>query len=65
MIIRIEDARALGYCSKGMRLFCKKYNINYLAFAQNGIEDSVLLETNDAMAIKVVEKAEEIHGWRR
>lgn len=56
MIINLLDCRETFYCTKGVRLFCKKYNIDYNDFRKNGIDSSVLIETKDSMALKVVEK---------
>lgn len=61
MIIRIQDAKAVLFCSKGVRLFFKKYGLDYADFIKNGIDSDTLLEasSNDSMAKQVVEYA---HG---
>lgn len=51
--------RELGYCNKGGKLLCKKYNLDWNKFILQGVEESVLLELDEAMATKVVEHA---HG---
>lgn len=60
MRITLMDARlaALGkpkYCITGIRLFCKKHNIDFMDFARNGIEASELEKLNDSMANKILE----------
>lgn len=58
----MEHARSVvycngRYCSKGMRKFAEKHNIDYTKFLKEGLDEEILLATNDAMAIKVVEAA--------
>ena len=55
MIITLQDARGFFYCTKGIRLFFKKYNLDYHDFRLNGIEEQTLINTNDSMAIAIVE----------
>lgn len=63
MIITTEHARSIvgpnqkGYCAKGMRLFAKRYNLDFAKFCRDGIDEQVLLDTGDAMALAVVEEA--------
>jgi len=57
MIITLRDCTDLKYCRKGIRLFFKKYNLDYSEFVANGIEAEELLALNDSMANKVVENA--------
>ena len=52
-----SDAMALGYCADGMRKFSKYHNFNYLDFVHNGIPAQLLLDTNDVLALAVVEQA--------
>ena len=55
MRITLMDCREQGYCITGVRLFCKKHDINFMAFARDGIDASILEELNDSMANKIVE----------
>ena len=55
MIITITDCRQAHYCTKGIRLFCKKYSLDYEDFLKNGIEAEKLEALNDSMANKVLE----------
>lgn len=59
MIIRLQDCRQVFYCSRGIRAFCAKYNLDYSSFIKDGIDESVLAALNDSMATKVIEAA---HG---
>lgn len=56
MIIRLIDCREVFFCSRGIRLFCAKYEIDYTDFIKNGIEADKLLSLNDSMANLVVER---------
>lgn len=57
MIITLDHARRMGYCSSGIRLFAKKYKLDLREFCHNGIDESVLISTGDEMAIAIVEEA--------
>lgn len=60
-IITIRDARKLKYCSRGIREFYDRHNLDYSDFIKNGISCNDLLKTGDSMAIKLVEL---VHGRR-
>lgn len=55
MIIWLADCREVFYCSRGIRLFCAKYKLDYASFIKNGIEEEELLALNDSMATRIVE----------
>jgi len=57
MIVYIRDAVEIGYCVKGIKEFCKRYNIDFRDMVKNGIEADILLKIDNAMALKVVEQA--------
>lgn len=59
VIVNMVHCRKLGYCARGIRELCARYNLNYEDFLINGIASDALLEAtnNDAMAIAVVEVA--------
>lgn len=61
MIIWISDCKKVFYCSRGIRLFAVKYDMDYADFIKNGIDSEKLLRltSNDSMAVKIVEHA---HG---
>jgi hypothetical protein len=54
MKIKISDARKLGYCSIGMRRFAEHHNLNWSQFLKEGIDEKILLETNDLLALNLV-----------
>lgn len=60
-IITVRDARRLKYCSRGIREFSGRHNLDYAEFIKNGISCNDLLKTGDSMAIRLVEL---VHGWR-
>ncbi|MFL0802460.1 MAG: hypothetical protein K6L81_01995 [Agarilytica sp.] len=62
MIITLAHQRKFHYCSKGARRFCKRHDLDFLEFVRNGYDESVLLETGDAMAIKLVEFAKNMEA---
>lgn len=62
MKVMLRHGRALGYCTKGIRLFGKKHNLNYLKFIKEGIEAEELEKLNDSMANKMIEVARKENG---
>ena len=52
-----RKAEKRPYCSQGIRIFCKQYNIDYGDFLRNGLDPQVLIDTQDTMALRVVEAA--------
>ena len=65
MKITLAHARSIpcstkyGYCSSGLRKWANLHNINWQEFILNGIDEEILLKTNDAMAIKLVKWVKE------
>ena len=57
VIVYQKDMRALRYCSRGVRAFFKRHELDYSDFLKNGIPAEQLEETGDAMALAVVEVA--------
>lgn len=55
-IIRIEDCRAVRFCSAGLRRFANKHGLDFQDFVRNGI-DSDLLPQNDCMVDEIVAAA--------
>ena len=64
VIVKMEHMRSLRYCSRGVREFFERHQLNYSDFLQNGISGEELLAAsgNDAMAAAVVEVA---HGRKQ
>ena len=54
MRITIQHSRALNHCVKGMQHFCKKYNLDFRAFIKDGIDEQILLDTQDQLGIDLV-----------
>lgn len=48
-----------GFCARGIRQWFLDRNLDYFDFLRNGIDEEVLLNSGDPMAIAVVEQA---HG---
>jgi len=48
-----------AYCRSGVRLFCKKYNLDYNDLRTTGIPSDVLEALGDSMADRVIEAARE------
>lgn len=60
MQITMEHIRAGGGCAWGIRTFFSRYNLDLQAFLRDGgIDSHVLLATGDALAIRVVELAQQ------
>ena len=59
MRVYMRHARALKFCSKGVRAFCKKFNIDFADFIANGIDAQRLIDLNDDQAMKMVELAKQ------
>lgn len=59
MIVRLEDARSLGYCNAGLRAFARRHNLDWRDFVVNGISESELSGIDDAMLQAVVAQARE------
>ncbi len=62
MLVTLQDATngyrgKPQYCRKGIRIFCKKYNLDYDDFRKNGIDSQILININDSMGLKAVEVA--------
>ncbi len=58
-IVRLEHARALGYCARGMRYFCATNGLDWETFLQTGYAASTIEATGDAMAQAVAALARE------
>lgn len=54
-VIRMRDVRAAKMCSGGSRMFFEKHSLDWNAFLKEGILASKLIETNDVLALKIVE----------
>jgi hypothetical protein len=55
--VTLQDARALKYCSRGLRKFSKDHNLDWEVFRSEGISVEELSRCNDAMADALIEEA--------
>ncbi|MES0340691.1 MAG: hypothetical protein ABUK08_00085 [Candidatus Humimicrobiaceae bacterium] len=60
MLVKMYHAKALNYCSNGVKHWCKQNGINYIKFIKIGIEEDIILAVGDGMARRVVETAREM-----
>jgi hypothetical protein len=59
MLVTLQDARALHYCSRGMREFCERHDRSWEDFVKNGIDTEELSKIDDAMVSKLIAQAEQ------
>lgn len=64
-LAKLEHARALGYCSKGIRKWFEGREYSWRDFVAHGVPTEWLRATGDAMAIRVAEEAEKDERQRR
>lgn len=57
LIVRHEDARALGWCNRGLRAFARARGIDWSRFLNEGIPAAELARLDDAMVAQVIEQA--------
>lgn len=55
LLITVDDAASL-YCAWGIRRWFRENRLDLKSFIENGLPASVLLNTGDALAIRVVER---------
>lgn len=58
MIVRHEDAKALGYCNAGLRRWFPRDGVSFDQFRRDGVSTEWLRATGDAMAIRLAEAVE-------
>jgi hypothetical protein len=58
IMARLEHARALGYCARGMRRWFEGRGHTWQEFVTTGVPAEWLRATGDEMAIRVAEQAE-------
>jgi hypothetical protein len=58
VMARLEHARRLGYCARGMRRWFEGREHTWREFVSFGVPVSWLRATGDEMAIRVAEEAE-------
>lgn len=55
MKIYMSDIRNAKMCARGTRAFFMLHGLDFQDFLKNGIDVEIILRTQDAMAIQVVE----------
>ncbi|MCE5420247.1 MAG: hypothetical protein JJ713_05620 [Acidithiobacillus sp.] len=55
---KLEHARSLGYCARGMRRWFAGREYSWQDFITQGVPAAWLRASNDAMALRVAEQAE-------
>lgn len=55
MKIYMSDIRNAKMCARGTRAFFMLHGLDFQDFLKNGIDVEIILSTQDAMAIQVVE----------
>jgi hypothetical protein len=58
VIVRMEHARALDYCARGVRGWCAAHGIDYLAFVREGLPLDDVLALGDELGRRVAEVAQ-------
>lgn len=57
LVITMRHVREAKLCSRGAREFCQNHGIDWSDFLKNGVTESRLESTRDALAYKVLEVA--------
>ncbi|MCW7536703.1 hypothetical protein OOT46_02390 [Aquabacterium sp. A7-Y] len=56
---RLEHARQLGYCARGMRRWFEGRERTWAEFVEQGVPAEWLRASGDAMAVRVAQQAEQ------
>ncbi|WKB50849.1 hypothetical protein [Eleftheria terrae] len=65
MIAKLEHARQLGYCARGMRRWFDGRERSWAEFVEHGVPARWLRESGDALAKRVAEQAEQVAAEER
>lgn len=57
--INIEDFRKYKICTKGLRKFCMRHNIDWATLIKDGIDHQVFINTGDGFAFRVINEIKE------
>lgn len=55
--------KALGYCNRQMRVWCKEHDISWRTLAREGIDADVLLALDDSSMAQAAVAFAESTGW--
>lgn len=58
MIVTWNQAKELGYCSMGIRRWCRARGLDHLRFVREGVSVEWLRQQGDAMANRLADYAE-------
>lgn len=70
LVITVDHLRHLrnivgkGYCVKGSRAWAERHGIDFDKFVREGVPASVLVATQDALALELVRVAQEEENGR-
>ena len=56
-IVGIQHLRAAGLCSRGARIWCQRFELNYMRFVREGYPASVIESKGDALGNRVASMA--------
>lgn len=62
ILLHPHHIRQGGYCMRGARAWCERYNINYTQFVLHGIDVEIIEANGDAFAMHVCQLAREEHA---
>ena len=57
VMIRMCHARALGYCARGVRMWCQRHGVDYMRLLGDGVPADEVLAVGDEFGRRVVELA--------
>ena len=57
-----QHLREIGYCNRGARLWFQRHGLDWSAFLRTGLPCETFEATGDAMALRLVKHARELHG---
>lgn len=67
MIVTIQHLHSVptwtgrqGFCHAGAREFFARHDLDWFDFVENGIDEQLLIDTGDALAMLLVEHAREV-----
>lgn len=62
VMVKLEHARAVCYCARGMRRWFEFHGLDWTRFLSEGLTADELRATGDDMALRVVAVAEAENG---
>lgn len=57
LIVTLADLRALTWCTRGARAFAERHGLDWERFVREGLPAQALIDTDDALARALVERA--------